>query len=248
MTGRSGGCQDPAVFDHVTIRVSDRQAAEEFYRLVLGTLGAEPSAAGPDFVEWNDFSLTAGPPTTGLHIGFAAESCKLVDRFWRAGVDAGYRSDGEPGPRPQYRNDYYGAFLLDPDGNSAEAVHHGKLRTGGLVDHLWIRVADLEASRAFYSLLGFRTERDLPDPPRHLFSNENGSFSVVEDGAPARNVHLAFPAATNADVDAFHDRLVSAGYRDHGAPGERAVYHPGYYGAFVLDPDGNNVELVCHNR
>jgi catechol 2,3-dioxygenase-like lactoylglutathione lyase family enzyme len=61
-------------------------------------------------------------------------------------------------------------------------------------------------------------------------------------------VHLAFPAADNAAVDAFHRAALDAGYRDHGAPGERAVYHLGYYGAYVLDPDGNNVEVVCHNR
>jgi hypothetical protein len=53
-----------------------------------------------------------------------------VDEFWRVGTAAGYRDDGVPGPRPQYRADYYGAFLLDPDGNSIEAVHHGALRRG----------------------------------------------------------------------------------------------------------------------
>ena len=56
------------------------------------------------------------------------------------------------------------------------------------------------------------------------------------------------PAAENATVDAFHRAATGAGYRDNGAPGERPVYHAGYYGAFVLDPDGNNIELVCHNR
>jgi catechol 2,3-dioxygenase-like lactoylglutathione lyase family enzyme len=59
---------------------------------------------------------------------------------------------------------------------------------------------------------------------------------------------MAFPAADNATVDDFHQALVAAGYRDNGAPGERPIYHPGYYGAFVLDPDGNNIELVNHNR
>ena len=61
-------------------------------------------------------------------------------------------------------------------------------------------------------------------------------------------MHLAFPAPTNAAVDAFHAAALAAGYRDNGAPGERPVYHAGYYGAFVLDPDGNNVEVVNHNR
>ena len=61
-------------------------------------------------------------------------------------------------------------------------------------------------------------------------------------------MHLAFPAAENAIVDAFHAALTAAGFRDNGGPGERPQYHEGYYAAFVLDPDGNNVELVNHNR
>jgi catechol 2,3-dioxygenase-like lactoylglutathione lyase family enzyme len=238
-----------SLFDHVTIRVSDRAASERFYRTVLAALGYRAAAGDGEFVEWSDFSLAAGPePTTRLHLGFAAASRELVDLFWRTGVEAGHPSDGEPGLRPQYRDDYYGAFLLDPDGNSVEAVHHGRLRRDGVVDHLWIRVADLEASRRFYSLVGFEEERALADPSRVLFSNGNGSFSVVDDGRPARNVHLAFPAAGDDAVDRFHERMIAAGHRDNGGPGERLAYHPGYYAAFVLDPDGNNVELVNHNR
>ena len=66
------------------------------------------------------------------------------------------------------------------------------------------------------------------------------------DGTPTEHVHIAFPASENAAVDEFHRAAIAAGYRDNGAPGERPVYHPDYYGAFVLDPDGNNVEAVCH--
>jgi catechol 2,3-dioxygenase-like lactoylglutathione lyase family enzyme len=61
-------------------------------------------------------------------------------------------------------------------------------------------------------------------------------------------VHMAFPASENSVVEDYHRALVSAGYRDNGPPGERPVYHEGYFGAFVLDPDGNNIELVNHNR
>jgi predicted lactoylglutathione lyase len=59
---------------------------------------------------------------------------------------------------------------------------------------------------------------------------------------------MAFPAADNASVDEFHRTATRAGYRDHGAPGEHPVYHAGYYGAYVLDPDGNTIEVVNHNR
>jgi catechol 2,3-dioxygenase-like lactoylglutathione lyase family enzyme len=130
------------VFDHVTIRVADREASERFYATVLRALGIEQTHSDEQLPEWDDFSLAqaddAKPVTRRLHIGFAAPSRADVDEFWRAGTDSGYRDDGPPGPRPQYSEDYYGGFLLDPDGNSAEAVHHGSLRTGGNIDHLWI--------------------------------------------------------------------------------------------------------------
>jgi catechol 2,3-dioxygenase-like lactoylglutathione lyase family enzyme len=143
----------PRMFDHVTIRVSDRAASEAFYRTVLSTLGIEPTASSAEFTEWGDFSLAEGPPVTrGLHVAFVAPSRAHVDAFWQAGVDAGHRDDGAPGPRPEYGSDYYGGFLLDPDGNSAEAVHHDTPRSGH-VDHLWLRVADLPAVRAFYALI-----------------------------------------------------------------------------------------------
>jgi catechol 2,3-dioxygenase-like lactoylglutathione lyase family enzyme len=243
------------VFDHVTIRVSERAASERFYRLVLKALELEPTYAGADFAEWNDFSLAQAeaekPPTRRLHIGFAARSREHVDAFWQAGIDANYADDGAPGLRPEYGPDYYGGFLLDPDGNSAEAVHHDNIRGKGCIDHLWIRVADVDASTAFYELAaphgGFRLKARRPGPDRTQFAGANGSFSVVA-GEPTQALHLAFPAETNERVDAFHAALTEAGYRDNGAPGERPVYHPGYYAAYVLDPDGNNVEVVNHNR
>lgn len=237
------------MFDHVTIRVSDRAASERFYETVLAVLGIEQTHSGEHFAEWDDFSLAEGEPTHGLHTGFVAASEALVDEFWRVGTAAGYRSDGEPGPRPHYGEDYYGSFLLDPDGNSVEAVHHGTLRRGGGVDHLWIRVADVDAARRFYETVapfaGF--ELRYSGPERAQFSGGNGSFSVV-DGTPTERLHLAFPAPDADSVEAFHRAVTTAGYRDNGPPGERPHYHAGYYGAFVLAPDGTNVELVHHGR
>jgi catechol 2,3-dioxygenase-like lactoylglutathione lyase family enzyme len=241
------------MFDHVTIRVSDRVAAERFYATVLRTLEIETTYSGEDYPEWDDFSLSAAaagePVTRRLHVAFVAPSRAHVDEFWRVGTEAGYRDDGAPGPRPQYRDDYYGAFLLDPDGNSVEAVHHGALRSGGWIDHLWIRVPDVAAAKRFYETVapyaGLRLRTDRPE--RAQFAGSSGSFSLVA-GEPTEHVHLAFPAASNAAVDAFHRAAVEAGYRDNGAPGERPVYHAGYYGAYVLDPAGHNVELVNHNR
>jgi catechol 2,3-dioxygenase-like lactoylglutathione lyase family enzyme len=241
------------VFDHVTLRVPDRHAAERFYERVLSRLGIEKTHGDEHLAEWDDFSISPATPekpvTRGLHIGFAAPSRAHVDEFWRVGIEAGYRDDGAPGPRPQYREDYYGAFLLDPDGNSAEAVYHDDLRQNGVIDHLWIRVADVEAAKRFYELVaphaGFSLRNDSPE--RVQFAGGGGSFSLVA-GVPSEHVHLAFAVAENDVVDAFHRAVTEAGYRDNGPPGERTVYHSGYYGAFVLDPDENNVELVNHNR
>jgi catechol 2,3-dioxygenase-like lactoylglutathione lyase family enzyme len=84
---------------------------------------------------------------------------------------------------------------------------------------------------------------DTPDRVR--FAGDPGSFSLVA-GPVTKNVHMAFPVDDDRTVDAFHSAAVDSGYRDNGSPGERPVYHHGYYGAFVLDPDGNNVELVNH--
>jgi catechol 2,3-dioxygenase-like lactoylglutathione lyase family enzyme len=242
------------VFDHVTIRVSDRDASERFYTTVLATLGREPTYSGPELAEWDDFSLAAADPdhpvTQRLHIGFVAPSREHVDAFHAAGVAAGYRDDGAPGPRPQYTPDYYGSFLLDPDGNSAEAVHHEDVREHGTIDHLWIRVADVAAARAFYLTIaphsGLRPGTD--EPERAQFTGAGGSFSLVAGDEPTEHVHLAFPAPDLTTVEAFHRTATEAGYADNGAPGERPRYHPGYHGAFVLDPDGNNVEVVFHDR
>jgi catechol 2,3-dioxygenase-like lactoylglutathione lyase family enzyme len=189
------------VFRRVTLRVSDLEASERFYDTVLPALGIDRGES--------ELALEPAdgdhPATHGLHIGFAAPSHDEVEAFWRAGTEAGYRDDGEPGPRPQYRYDYYGAFLLDPDGNSAEGVHHGAMRRGGAVDHLWIRVADVGASKRFYDELapaaGFRLGVDTHE--RVQFLGEEGSFSLVA-GRPSENVRMTFggaPAGVRRDPD-----------------------------------------------
>ena len=241
------------MFDHVGIRASDRPASERFYDVVLPVVELEKSHSDEELAEWGDYALeqaTADSPVTRrLHIAFFAPSRDVVDEFWRVGTEAGYRDEGAPGPRPEYSDDYYGAFLLDPDGNSIEAVTHGRTKPTGAIDHLWIRVADLAAAKSFYETIaphaGVHVGTETPD--RVQFRGESGSLSLVR-GVPTEHLHLAFPADRNETVDAFHAAAIAAGYRDNGAPGERPVYHPGYYGAFVLDPDGNNVEVVNHNR
>jgi len=243
------------MFDHVRIRVSDRSASERFYRTALGELGIEPTHAGPDSVAWGDFSIVAAddehPPTRHLHVAFVAPTREQVEAFWRAGLRAGGTDDGEPGERPQYTASYYGAFLRDPDGNSAEAVIHSDVRRGGNIDHLWIRVPDLDAAVAFYAAIarhtGLREGRRWQDGRQ--FRGAWATFSLVTDGTPpSENLHVAFPAPDRRTVQDFHRDATAAGYRDNGAPGARPSSQSGDYSAQVLDPQGTSVESVFRPR
>jgi catechol 2,3-dioxygenase-like lactoylglutathione lyase family enzyme len=118
-----------------------------------------------------------------------------------------------------------------------------------LFDHVEIRVADLAASERFYltvlDTLGVAqtsSDADLAE------WDDFGISPASADDPVTRRLHVAWLAPSREHVDAFWRAGTAAGYRDDGAPGERPVYHPGCYGAFVLDPDGNNVEVVNHNR
>jgi catechol 2,3-dioxygenase-like lactoylglutathione lyase family enzyme len=229
------------VFDHAEIRVRDRDASRRFYELALGP----PTHESDDFTEWGAFGIADGTPSKRLHAGFGVPDRRAVDAWWKRMTDARYESDGEPGPRPQYSADYYGAFVLDPDGNSIEAVAHET--SGDGLDHLWFRTRDVDAQRRFYEtiapVVGIRLVRDA----HFRFADDSGSFTFVE-GEPTENIHLAFGVPDFPTVEEFHRVLTEAGYRDNGPPGERPQYHAGYYGAFVLDPDGHNVEAVFHDR
>jgi catechol 2,3-dioxygenase-like lactoylglutathione lyase family enzyme len=236
-----------AVFDHVTIRVSNLAASRRFYELALGA----PTYDQDGFLAWDDFLILAGPNVARrLHIGFRAPDRASVDDWWERLTGAGYASDGSPGPRPQYTDTYYGAFVLDPDGNSIEKVHHDPLHTSG-IGHVWVRTHDLAAAKRFYETIapfaGIELKHDSLDRLQYRFLDGDGNFTYAP-GEPTENVHLAFAAPDRVTVDAFHGAALAACYRDNGAPGERSQYHPGYYGAFVLDPDGHNVEAVFHDR
>jgi catechol 2,3-dioxygenase-like lactoylglutathione lyase family enzyme len=108
-------------------------------------------------------------------------------------------------------------------------------------DHVHLRVRDLEASRRFYEAvlepLGFPVTTDTPE------LIEFGALSLSEEGAPTQPLHFAFLARTREAVAAFHQAGIEAGYRDNGAPGIRE-YAADYYAAYLLDPDGHNVEAV----
>jgi catechol 2,3-dioxygenase-like lactoylglutathione lyase family enzyme len=118
------------------------------------------------------------------------------------------------------------------------------------VDHVTLRVRDLEASRRFYrGALGPWESREVElESGEIAFGPEGSEDLVIAAGEPSGPVHVAFAAPNRETVDRFHQAALAAGGRDNGAPGERPRYHAGYYAAYVTDPDGNNVEAVYHGR
>lgn len=118
-----------------------------------------------------------------------------------------------------------------------------ELHRGRLFDHVHLRVRDLEASKRFYravlEALGIPFGGEFPSA---FWADE---LYVSADAPPTQKMHLAFQAADRDTVHRFHTAALAAGGKDNGGPGERH-YHPGYYAAFVLDPDGNNIEAVHH--
>ena len=121
-----------------------------------------------------------------------------------------------------------------------------------MLDHVGFGVTDYQRSKAFYEAalapLGITLVMEWQSAAAG-FGDGRKPYFFLESGRPvARPVHVAFAAGDRATVDSFHAAALAAGGTDNGAPGVRAVYHPHYYGAFVLDPDGNNVEAVCHAR
>jgi catechol 2,3-dioxygenase-like lactoylglutathione lyase family enzyme len=117
---------------------------------------------------------------------------------------------------------------------------------GRLVDHVHLRAHDLEATKRFYravlGALGISAETESPD---HISFDELWIDALKGEKGSATHVHLAFQAADRDAVARFHQAGLAAGGKDNGAPGERD-YHPGYYAAFLIDPDGNNIEATYH--
>jgi catechol 2,3-dioxygenase-like lactoylglutathione lyase family enzyme len=124
-----------------------------------------------------------------------------------------------------------------------------------MIDHIGIKVADFDRARAFYdkALAPIGASLMMMVPTEYTGGVKVGGYGrdrpvywLHEEERPSEAKHVAFTARTRAEVDAFHAAALAAGGRDNGAPGLRPHYHPNYYGAFVFDPDGNNIEAVCH--
>jgi catechol 2,3-dioxygenase-like lactoylglutathione lyase family enzyme len=242
------------MFDHITLRVPQLAVATPAFTAVLDELQIRQTLSTPSLSVWGNFVLTETdedhPIAERVHVAFIAPTPAHVDRFARAGIDAGFADDGPAGPRPDYADDYYAAFLKDDAGNGFEAVHRDGERPNGNVDHVAIRVDDLDASTSFYSTIGaaagLTIRRQAADRAAFGVGASDGFLSLIV-GDPTQNLHIAF-SGDDDEVRRFHEDATAAGYRSNGEPGERPRYHAGYYSAFVLDPDGNNIEVVNHHR
>jgi catechol 2,3-dioxygenase-like lactoylglutathione lyase family enzyme len=121
-----------------------------------------------------------------------------------------------------------------------------------MIDHIGLSVADYERSKAFYPAalapLGYALVMEITEagPDAGFGAGGKPDFWLGPGEATTRQVHVAFGARDRATVRAFYDAALAAGAQDNGPPGLRPEYHPNYYGAFVLDPDGHNIEAVCH--
>jgi catechol 2,3-dioxygenase-like lactoylglutathione lyase family enzyme len=125
-----------------------------------------------------------------------------------------------------------------------------------MLDHTGITVSDMNRSKAFYSralaplsinlLMEVTPEQSGAGAHAGFGAGAKPFFWIGTGPRVSGPIHVAFTADSRADVNAFHRAALAAGGKDNGAPGLRPHYHPSYYGAFVLDPDGNNIEAVCH--
>ncbi|HEY4264505.1 MAG TPA: VOC family protein [Micropepsaceae bacterium] len=125
-----------------------------------------------------------------------------------------------------------------------------------MIDHIGIPVSDYACAKAFYEKalapLDYRLIMEVQQPedgiPAAGFgADSKPDFWIGGEGGLNKRVHIAILAKSRSMVDAFYKAALAAGGRDNGAPGLRPLYHPNYYGAFVLDPDGHNIEAVCHD-
>jgi len=209
-------------------------------------LGVDATYSARTFAVWHEFGVSAvdqgHAATRGLHVVFAAPSRDRVEEFWATATERG--AEGATAPADP-GDGTFGAVVRDPWGNLAEARFEPKApnRHGSIVEHLRLTTADVDRSLAFYravaAALGFYEKRP------GTFAGPHAGTLAILPGQPTQHAHVAFPGDREA-VQRFHAAATAAGFTSNGEPGERPQYHEGYYAAYVLDPDGNNIEVVDH--
>ncbi len=255
----------------VVLGYNDFARACAFYDAALAPLGLLRVVERDDSVAYGgrgaDPAAWLLPPFNGLpaswgngtHVAFLAGSREAVEAFHRAGLAAGGSDEGAPGLRVHYADDYYAAYLRDPDGNKLQAVHYlgqdPAEAAGEAFSHITLGCNDLERARAFYdpvmAALGLARVIDEQDLS-YGYGAAGSRLPWVYahrpfDGRPAtwaNGFQVNWRADSRAQVEAFHAAGLAGGGRDEGAPGLRR-YAPGYYAAYLRDPDGNKLHAFC---
>lgn len=267
------------MLSHFTLGSNNLTRAQQFYTPVMAVLGQSLLESSDEYCYRHyGLSFDSYPhlfvclpinelPATwsnGFHIAFHAQTTTAVDAFHAAAIANGGSDDGPPGLRTHYNDDYYAAYVRDPDGNKLQAVHYQNGRdpghTGDVVSHITLGVHEFERDRAFYSdILGEIGYVERPDQSgTHdgsqdtAFGFEDGDLPLVYiqspfDGRPAtwgNGIHTAFHAPSRHAVDRFHALALQHGGVCEGPPGLRPHYSANYYGAYVRDLVGNKLQAV----
>jgi len=198
------------------------------------------------------FSGAAGAPVAGHTDALYSMPPAGTKRRDGAGTIGAEATVGRrPGPQALERNDDRDYHCSSIGRAACFYTQEGRVRPGDrdMLDHVTISVSDYQASKAFYrsalAPLGYSVIMEFDHAAG--FGAKGKPEFWIRQGEPTRPpVHVAFKSPDRKRVDHFHAAAMEAGGRDNGAPGLRPEYHVNYYGAFVLDPDGNNVEAVCH--
>lgn len=230
--------------DNVLIVVEDLEAATAFFR----ELGMEVEGVGRAARKALNRSVSSLP---------RPKTCDRTTNHWvgaRAAIDKP-EPHGQSRNLGQYQRCEQAPTMYRHCSHACPAlpllVQSGSPEPVRFLDHAGFAVGDYDTSKAFYEKalapLGITLMME-PSGEAAGFGRDGRPFFWVEArGQPVRGrLHIAFVAADRDEVDAFHSAALQAGGADNGAPGTREIYHPHYYGAYVLDPDGNNIEAVCH--
>ncbi|MGF1475351.1 MAG: VOC family protein [Geminicoccaceae bacterium] len=260
---------------HVTLGYNDRHRSEHFYRAVMPALGLKrvkqtekffAYARSEDETPWIFlFQPFDGLPATwgnGFHLALLAKDENQVETFHRQALAAGGIDEGGPGIRDRYADDYFGAYVRDPDGNKLQAVFYRKGRKAGpggtTISHITLGTHDLEAAVTFYEAL--MAPLGLARLPAEESPGEDTAFGRAGtrmpilfiqypfDGRPAswgNGTHVSFEAPSRKAVDVFHAIALEQGGTSDGAPGLRPELGPAYYAAYVRDKTGNKLQAVC---
>lgn len=266
------------MFSHFTLGSNDLGRSQDFYAPVMAALGqplveasmehgylmfAPVDQRHPHLFVCRPFDGLPATWSNGFHIAYTAPDKSAVDSFHATALAHGGFDDGVPGLRPQYAEDYYAAYVRDPDGNKLQAVCYLKGRSadsgGDVISHVTIGQTDLDRERKFYNaVLGTLGMAELPeenDETTVCFGLDHAQLPVLYVGAafnglPAtwgNGTHVAFTAASRDAVRAFHATALAQGGSCEGAPGLRPQYSENYYAAYVRDAVGNKLQAVCRN-